>query len=235
MKNCPIIRQPMNIITDIKITLGVEDILRGQGVDPQTVYLGKPTLLSAAKRALTEGQNLLHPVALIQEIEIQGFHHECIILGDGASLTGPLVTRHLAGAQRLVAAVSTIGPELETEVTHLLNVDPLYALALDGLGNAAVETLAQQVCAGIGKKIQAEGLQVSTPLSPGSPDWPVEVGQPQIFALLHPAQAGISLTSGGMMVPKKTISFVVGLGHEMAQSDLCAVCSLKGTCRYGHA
>ncbi|MGA2489318.1 MAG: vitamin B12 dependent-methionine synthase activation domain-containing protein [Anaerolineales bacterium] len=225
----------MNILTDLQLFLSVDDILRGQGVDPQIVRAGKRKLILAAEHALNEGLSLLHPVALAHEIVVQAHRHDRILLEGGSKLTGPLVTRHLAGAQRVVAAVSTIGPELEAAVTHLLNADPLYALALDGLGNAAVELLAQQVCARLGEQVLAEGYQASTPLSPGSPEWPVEVGQPQIFALLDPAQAGISLTSGGMMFPKKSVSFVVGLGPEMSQANLCEVCSLKETCRYQHA
>jgi hypothetical protein len=117
----------------------------------------------------------------------------------------------------------------------MFSEDPLYALALDGLGNAAVESLAQQVCGQIAEQVKDEGLQASTPLSPGTPEWPVEVGQPQIFALLDPSKAGVKLSSGGMMIPKKSVSFVVGLGQEMSQNSMCTVCSLQNTCRYQNA
>ncbi|HEX7620781.1 MAG TPA: hypothetical protein VF359_06230, partial [Anaerolineales bacterium] len=113
--------------------------------------------------------------------------------------------------------------------------DPLLGIAFDGLGNAAVEILGQQVCRRIGERAEAAGLTTSTPLSPGEPEWPVEVGQPQIFALVDPSQVGIKLTSGGMMIPKKSISFVVGIGPEMARTDLCDLCSLRERCRYRHA
>jgi hypothetical protein len=224
----------MTTLTDWKFTLSAEDVLRGQGVYPEVVRTGKPLLMKTAERARSEGLALLHPVALTREIAVQAHRHERMLLAGGATLTGPLVTRHLAGAQRVVAAVCTIGAELEESVTRLLNEDPLYALALDGLGNAAVESLAQQVCTRINHKIQAEGLQSSTPLSPGSPEWPVEIGQPQIFSLLDLSLSGIRLTSSGMMLPKKSISFIVGLGLEMSQTNLCEVCSLQETCRYQH-
>jgi hypothetical protein len=221
--------------TDWNFTLSADDILRGQGADPQIVRAGKPSLLKAAERARTEGLDLIHPVALTREVVVREHRHERVLLGGGAALTGPLVTHQLGGAKRVVAAVCTIGLELENATSHLLNEDPLYALALDGLGNAAVENLAQQVCGRIAEQVQGEGLQASSPLSPGSPEWPVEVGQPQIFAMLDPSKAGVTLTSGGMMIPKKSISFVVGLGPEMSQAGMCAVCSLKETCRYRHA
>ena len=63
----------------------------------------------------------------------------------------------------------------------------------------------------------------------------MELGQPQIFALVDPSKAGVKLTSGGMMIPKKSVSFVVGLGPEMSQANMCSVCSLKETCRYQNA
>jgi hypothetical protein len=222
-------------LTDWNLTLSTEDVLRGQGADPESVRTGKPLLIKTAERARSEGLSLLQPVALTREITVQAHRHDRILLKGGAILTGPLVTRLLAGGQHVVATICTIGSELEETVSYMFGKDPLFALALDGLGNAAVENLGQQVCARIGEKFQAEGLQVSTPLSPGSPEWPVEIGQPQIFSLLDPSQAGITLTPGGMMLPKKSISFIVGLGLEMSQSNLCEVCSLNKTCRYQHA
>jgi hypothetical protein len=225
----------MLLSSNWKLSLSADAILLGQGADPQVVRASKPSLLKAAERAFADGLGLLHPAALTAEAVVFEHRHERINLVGGAALTGSLVTHQLSGSQRVVAAVCTIGPELETAIAHLFNQDPLYALALDGLGNAAVESLSQQVCAHIADQVAYEGLQASSPLSPGSPEWPVEVGQPQIFALLDPSGAGVTLTSGGMMIPKKSVSFVVGLGLEMSQTNICSVCSLNETCRYMHA
>ena len=224
----------MEYLDEFHLSLTVDDVLRGQGGDPQVIRHRKPVLTQAAERAHRDGMSLLHPVALTQKVIVHSHRHERILLEGGSPLTGPLVTAHLAGAEYVVAVVCTIGSELEKTVFHLLNDDPMYALAMDGLGNAAVELLAQQVCAYIAEQVQ-EGMQLSTPISPGNPEWPVDVGQPQIFSLVDPTRAGITLTSGGMMLPKKSMSFIVGLGLEMSQANLCEVCSLKETCRYQHA
>lgn len=217
------------------LNISVDDILRGQGADPLVVHARKPLLIAAAERARIGGFNLIHPAALTQEIAVHAHLHDRILLEGGAQMTGTLITHQLGGSQRVVAAVCTIGAELEESVNKLLSKDPLFALALDGLGNAAVESLAQQICMSIGKQAQILGLQTSMPLSPGNREWPVEVGQSQIFALLNPTRTNISLTSGGMMIPKKSVSFVVGIGPEMSQVGICDVCSLKNSCRYRHA
>ena len=225
----------MELLEDFVFTLSADDVLRGEGADPEIVRLKKPALLEAASTALRAGIIKLHPAALIRTARVVEHRHEQILLQGGKELVSPLVARHLAGAEQVVLAVSTIGSELEELASTSMEKNPLLGVGLDGLGNAAVEILGQQVCMRIGERAQAAGLTASTPLSPGEPEWPVEVGQPQIFALLDPSRAGVTLTSGGMMVPKKSISFVVGIGPEMAQTDLCELCSFRERCRYRHA
>ncbi len=224
----------MEFLTDFDLPLGLDDILRGEGADPAVVRTKKPAIMIAASHALEVGIQNIHPAAMIHQLNVLEHRHERIRLQDGNDLTGPLVSRHLAGAEQVVMALVTIGTELEEYAASQMVNDPLLSLALDGLGTAAVEVLGEQVCLGIGKNADALGLTASTPLSPGEPDWPVEVGQPQIFAQLDPSRIGIKLTSGGMMIPKKSISFVVGLGPDMSREDFCEFCSFNERCRYRH-
>jgi hypothetical protein len=225
----------MEIWQDIKIALDADDVLRGEGADPETARTKRPALLKAVSAALHEGNTQLHPTVISHTVKVVEHRHERILLKGGQELTGPLAAHHLAGAEQIILVVCTIGSQLENMASSWMEKNPVLGLALDGLGNAAVEKVAQQVCARLAERAQAKSLQASTPLSPGEPDWPVEVGLPQIFALLDPSKAGVTLTSGGMMVPKKSVSFVVGVGPNMSQTDSCDICSLKETCRYRHA
>lgn len=222
----------MELWTDFTLTLSLADILRGEGADPETVRAKRPALVQAAEQALEVGMPTLRPAAAIREIAVGEHRHNVVLLEDGTKLTGPLVARRLAGAERVAAVVCTVGAGLEQLAAAQQN--PLRMMALDGLGNAAVEAVGQQVCERIGERAQATGLETSTPLSPGEPDWPVEVGQPQLFSLLGPNPAGVRLTESGMMIPQKSISFVVGVGRRMEQTDLCELCSMKERCRYRH-
>jgi hypothetical protein len=215
---------------DFNLTLNVDDVLRGEGMDPAAARAKRPALMKAAVEAAQMGPDKIKPAAAIHEAKVLEHRHERIRLEDGTLLTGPLTARHLAGADRIAAVVCTIGPELEAFAST--QEDMLLALALDGLGNAAVTLVGQQVCERIAGRSQTDGLMTSTPLSPGVPEWPVEVGQPEIFALTDPAAAGVRLTEGGMMIPKKSVSFVVGIGKNISQVNPCEVCNLKETCRY---
>ncbi|HEY5271305.1 MAG TPA: hypothetical protein VII97_13290, partial [Anaerolineales bacterium] len=165
----------MELLEDFVFTLSADDVLRGEGADPEIVRLKKPALLEAASTALRAGIIKLHPAALIRTARIVEHRHEQILLQGGKELVSPLVARHLAGAEQVVLAVSTIGSELEELASTSMEKNPLLGVGLDGLGNAAVEILGQQVCMRIGERAQTAGLTASTPLSPGDPEWPVEV------------------------------------------------------------
>ncbi len=222
----------MRLWKDFHLALEVDDVLRGQGADPAVVRARRPALVQAAEQALEQGMARVQPAALVQEVRVLEHRHDRLLLAGGGRLTGTRVAGHLAGAVRVAVALCTIGPALETEAARLMSVEPVLALALDGLGNAAVELVGQQVCGRIGESAHWEDLETSTPLSPGLKDWPVEVGQPQIFDLVQAERAGIQITPGGMMYPQKSISFVTGIGHKMAQTHPCEACSLKQICRY---
>jgi hypothetical protein len=225
----------MELVQDFELSLNVDDILRGEGTDPDKVRPRRPALVKAAAIALEEASSRVHPAALINRIKVSEHRHERILLQGGAEIANSLVAHHLAGAEQIIIVVCTIGKELETYTSSQMKVDPLLALALDGFGNAAVEEISHQVCAQIGEQARAQSLTASTPISPGLPEWPVEVGQPLIFSLLEPVRIGITLTSSGMMVPNKSISFVLGIGHDTIQTDLCDLCNLRERCHYRHA
>jgi hypothetical protein len=217
------------------LALEPDDILRGQGGDPVRIRQARPAIYEAARIALEAEQSFLHPIAILRHSRVLESRHQRIVLEAAGDLNGAWIVRQLAGAERVSAVVCTIGAELEEHSRQVMDKDPVLGLAIDGLGNAAIEQLAQIVCQRIASDAAAEGWTTTAPLSPGHPDWPVEIGQAQVFRLVPADLAGIRLTSGGMMVPQKSITFIVGSGKVVSQAGLCEVCSLGETCRYRHA
>ncbi len=223
----------MPVLRDWSLTLDVDQVLRGQGAEPAAVRARNPRLVKAAAQALEDGLPLLSPAVAYQRAAVRRLRHERLELEGEGSLTGPLIAQHLAGAGEVVAMVCTIGAELDDLISETLPEDPVRGLALDGLGSAAVEALAALASNHFESEAAARGWRASLPISPGMVGWPVEQGQPQVFALVDAASIGVRLTSGGMMVPRKSISLVLGLGRNVEmQGRTCDYCSLRETCRY---
>jgi hypothetical protein len=122
---------------------------------------------------------------------------------------------------------------VEDLVSQVLKHDTVFALALDGFGNAAINTLATATCHCFSEAAAADGMDATIPLSPGMMGWPLEVGQKEIFAVLDTDGIGLTLTSHDVMIPRKSLSMVVGLGSQvMKGAKSCDYCSMQATCRY---
>ncbi|MBM3145062.1 MAG: hypothetical protein FJ010_08855 [Chloroflexi bacterium] len=211
----------------------VDAVLRGQGADPGAIRARRPRLVEIAERALEEGRALLQPQTLYREMDVEAIRHERLVLDGSFILSGELVSDHLGPAERVVLILCTVGEALESRASMVSQDDIVYGLALDGVGSAAVEALANAACKYFEHQAGEHGLQSSIPISPGMVGWPVEKGQPEIFAILEPAQINVNLTQYSLMLPRKSLTMVLGFGKTMKTAGrTCDYCAMRETCRY---
>jgi hypothetical protein len=223
------------VIRDWQLNIDADMVLRGQGADPAVIRARKPRLVDIAERAVQEGSTLIEPAAVYRFAPIETVKHERLVLADGAPFTGALIGRHLSPARYLAVIVCTIGAAIDERIAALMPGDPAYALALDGLGSAAVEALSAALCARLERDAARLGHCTSVPISPGMAGWPVDVGQPQIFSNLDAEAIGVTLTGSAQMIPRKSASLVLGFAPTPFEAGTpCDFCALRDTCRYQH-
>jgi hypothetical protein len=223
----------MPVLTDLNLQVSIDQILKNEGIDPHIAEGKNPALLSIAERALETGLSLIEPVVAYQSLKVNSVKHERLMLENGAVLAGKLVALHLGPAQHAVVMICTIGRALESYASAVMPNDPAFGFALDAFGTAAVEALTISACRHFGELGAASGMQITLPISPGMDGWDTARGQAQIFALVQPQEAGIELTSSGMMVPQKSLAFVIGLGEDVEMNGrICDYCSMRWSCRY---
>lgn len=223
----------MTILRNWELDIDVDAVLLGQGSDPEAVRKRGGSLVDLAEKVLGEGRVYLDPVVVYRWMIVESLCHDRIDLEGGGRLTGSLVVQHLGAAEQVVGVLCTIGDRLEKKVSQVMREDPAYGLALDGLGSAAVESLANAVCHHFETQAAERGHRASIPLSPGMVGWPVDVGQQEIFDMLGDDRAGVRLTSSSMMIPRKSLTMVLGFGTELSEEGQpCDYCSMRETCRY---
>jgi len=155
------------------------------------------------------------------------------VFAGGAKWTNPALSQHLEQAGQVAAIVCTLGAALEQRISVLLPEDPALAFALDGFGSAALDALGAAICSKIETDARAAGFYTSIPISPGMIGWPVDVGQPQIFAALAAGQICVTLNDSFLMIPRKSVSMVLGIGSTpFIAGRPCDLCGLRETCRY---
>ena len=215
--------------------LDADSVLRGQGADSARVRARSPRLTAIAERAAREGVRLLEPRVTYRILGVRSREHDRVLLDGDKALTGPLVSGQLREASKVAVLVATIGHGLEARVSRMFGRDLPYALALDGLGCAAVEGLARSARRHLTERARNKGWRATAPLSPGMEGWPLGPGQREVFRLLDPRVCGVQLTDEGFLVPRKTLTFALGLGACVAQGDeaqACDSCAARPRCRY---
>jgi len=178
---------------------------------------------------------LLEPAIAYEIHTVTAVDSQQLSLEGGIVLSGSTLTGILSQAKELAAIVCTIGSKIEDRVTdYFSGNEPLRGLLLDGLGSAAVDALVQEGCEHITHETTNRGYQVSSPLSPGGPGFPLSEQWP-LFQLVPAEKIGVSLTSAGLMIPRKSVSMVIGIGPQMitwTRTEACARCNLGETCHY---
>ncbi|MDY6875537.1 MAG: vitamin B12 dependent-methionine synthase activation domain-containing protein [Chloroflexota bacterium] len=218
------------VITDLYPSLDVAHVLRGQGVDPTRARSG---VVAVAQEVVAEAQALLAPAALYTTLPVRDFRHQRVVLEGGVVFLGSLVSRALAGATEVDIVVCTIGPALEEYVDTLIATgDVVRAMAFDGAGVAALGEVSRMVVARIRDQAPVRGLGTGMRASPGQEGWLLEQ-QRVLFGLLPAEEIGVRLTESCLMLPRKSVSFVIGLGPEMRPDAVtCDFCSKRDRCSW---
>ncbi len=212
--------------------LTTADVLRAMATDPERLGARTGRLVMLAAGALEQARELAHPAVALARHPVVRCHGDVVRLGGGRSLRGAGVAAALAGADEVAAVALTIGPALEARVRACQAATPALALALDAAGSALVQALATQAREELRAEAADRGLATGTPIGPGAPGWPVVPGQRELLALLDPWPAGLQLLESGMLVPAKSLTFLLGLGRELAPgAEPCTACDHRPRCR----
>jgi len=213
----------------------MDQVLRRQDIGARSKL--RPELMHVLHELLAtiEDLHLLEPTIAYEFHSINEVFHDGLPLKGSESIGGSLLSSVLPSAKELAVLVCTIGPHLEEKVAcYSSRNELLQALMLDGIGSAAVDLLGQEACHFISNEASSHGHQASSPISPGMPGLPISE-QRKLFQLVPAEQIGVHLTSSAMMVPRKSVSMIIGIGPDMPtwmQDEVCNRCRINKTCLY---
>lgn len=184
-----------------------------------------------------EAEDLIDPRIAYELFSVEEIEDRRLILEGGWALEieaqSPCLP--LEGVERICAMAGTLGPGLERKVSELFaRGQRLKAVILDGVGSALVDALMDLGWEKLEAKASSEGLGVSGPLSPGMPGLALEV-QEEILKRVPAEAIGLGMTSGGVLVPRKSFTCVIFMGKGMKRwqkGEMCRVCPLREACTH---
>lgn len=213
----------------IAIKLSFKDLM----VTPEDVarYAGGSHYRPDAERKKLAAHILKCAATLVQPAFVYAAHQINTI--DPVSLFLP-PDKLDAGAVCIVAAVCTLGPELEKETSNLMaQGKALDALFLDAAGVALLEALSDEVHSHLKKEAAKDGMFAGCRFGPGYGNIPVGA-QKTLFESVNPEAIGVQLKASGILYPLKSLSFWVMWTSQPSlegSTYKCQNCALKN-CAY---
>ena len=227
----------MKIIKNIKLKIDEEEVLRYQGYHRNKAGKTDEMILETTRKEIEQGYCLFEPKGIYSKLMIRNISSEGRInLENGLYLeTNNSMINLLRGTSYLAFGLSTIGKNLEEKVAELFakNEYP-KAMALDAVGTVASKFLSNYIQSLICQEAKEQNFQTTKYFSPGSGDWNISQ-QKNIFQIIPADKIGVKLTKSYMMVPKKSLSWVIGIGKEIIipskGDDSCRTC-LAENCQF---
>jgi len=226
----------MPVIRDIPLKLDYSDeVLRRQGLGRGSKV--RPEIKKVITELLAEVDKgrILEPAVAYEYYPITAMHSDRIALEGDRAIEGPLLPATFPEAKELIVLIATIGPKLEKQVTeYSKGGGALRGMVLDGIGTAAVDRLIPEALKLIAAEVAKRGYEISSPVNPGMPGFSM-TEQWNLLELAPAEEIGVSLSSSGVLIPRKSVSMVIGIGPKMTrwtQAEVCGRCSLNKTCPY---
>lgn len=182
--------------------------------------------------ACTEAQLLIQPRGSwhIYDYDADG---QRLYASDSSAivLQGGSIGRHLKSCCKAVIMAATVGEAIEKQVTKYFQEGRYgFSVLLDAAATAAVEQTADAMEKTIRNEVQRQGFAMRWRFSPGYGDWPIRQ-QTDILRLAQGEAIGISLTDSMMLLPRKSITAVIGLYYPAAAPGCTAEDKQKHPCR----
>ena len=154
--------------------------------------------------------------------------------GTDVILKGESIKRRLKEAKMCAVMAVTLGAEIERQLFSLQHSDMPGAVIFNAACTALTEEVADRCCDLIKEEAESKGLNTGTRYSPGYGDFTVEQQRDVLSLLDAQRKLGITLTDSFLMVPRKSVTAVVGLycGNSTNEGFGCKNCNKSGKCDY---
>ncbi len=152
----------------------------------------------------------------------------------GLLLTGGSIARHLEGCRSVYLLAGTIGLAHEQLLRKTMLTQPDAGVVLDSCGSAAAEAVADLAEQEIQTLAAGQGKFTTPRFSPGYGDLPLSCQQPLLDALRAMQTLGMTVSSGGLLSPNKSVTAVIGVRDTPSTQTLspCDACLKRGDCQF---
>ena len=152
--------------------------------------------------------------------------------GLGFELKGGDVQKLLKECGKVILFAVTLGSGIDMLIKRRSRTDMAEAVIIDSCASTAIENVCDNFCADLAA--EAAPYFLTDRFSPGYGDLPFEQQTDFCRALDIERRIGVTLTPGGLMLPQKSVTAIVGIADTEQRMRFrgCAYCSSFKNCSY---
>ncbi|MBI4284584.1 MAG: hypothetical protein HY670_01615 [Chloroflexi bacterium] len=215
----------------VEVVIDQSEVVRRLG------YKGREPSSSSAsliRACIEKTSQLIHPAYIYELRMVERTTEQEAFLEGSLCFSSRIVSYVLSRCERAALFVATIGGALDEEMSRLLEKGQLLeATLLDAAGTEAVAQTLFRLRENINRLAIAEGCRATVQFSPGYCDWDLSQ-QKVLFQAVDGKALGIRLTDACWMMPRKSVSGVIGIGHlgPGTPPPCLAVCTKRESCHH---
>lgn len=211
-----------------RIEIRKSEVLRYLGVHHQIVDQEIEGLIH---RGIEELKEIARPQRLVQGFGLQWEGDRVQIFGASLPLKGNSIVQFLRRSPQCYLMAVTLGIEVDRRIHRYQVKEMTRAVILDACASVGVEAICQEVQEELRALAAKEGQCITSRFSPGYGDFPLEI-QGEFLRLLNGQKIGLTVTSHHLLIPRKSVTAIIGGGPQpMEQGDHpCDSCLGKDHC-----
>jgi len=184
---------------------------------------------------LTKLPQLYEPQLIWDIFPVKNISRNSFLLENGITIGGGPVVHVMKEASEIILGICTVGIKFDIQINEYnRSGNNLAVVILDTIANFLVDQVRETFFKHINLKLRNEGKFISIPLCPGESEWDIS-DHKVYFELLRPEQIGMSLKKSMLMIPMKSLSFMIGIAtqpFELNDKKRCDFCPMQIKCRY---
>ena len=172
---------------------------------------------------------------LLECAKIRGIYR--VLAAQDVPMEGYAIRKHLEGCNRVAILAVTLGNEVDALIRRYEVTDMAMALIVDSGASVLAEQAADEAERSMVEEIRSksateEELFFTPRFSPGYGDYPIQYQKPILACVDAGRKIGVTLTATNIMIPRKSITALVGLAAHPVTGRLasCDECLLKDKC-----
>ena len=184
-------------------------------------------ILDQIRNAMDEVRQTLSAQVIVRYFELNGEKH---LEGTVFAPRGNDVGMMLGSCHGAILMAATLGAQSERLLLRHQARSSADALIMDAVLSAAIEAVCDEQERLL--REQYGRMYLTDRFSPGYGDMPLEQTK-EICAVLQTHKSiGLSVSQSGIMIPRKSVTAILGVSHEMQKRrpSPCALCSMNKTC-----